>query len=49
MKEKNSKKTSGGLSLIPKIARKIGEQSAGSTCFCWMCQPKVPQSMKNNK
>lgn len=35
--------------LLPKLARKIGENSVNQTCFSWIHQPKVPESMKNNK
>lgn len=34
--------------FIPKIARKIGENSLNQTCFSWIHQPKVPESMKKS-
>lgn len=35
--------------IIPKLARKIGENSLNQTCVAWIHQPKVPESMKNSK
>ena len=35
--------------IIPKIARKVGEGSVDAACHWWMCQPKVPESMKKKK
>ena len=43
-KEKNN----GVMSIIPKIARKVGEKSVSDTCFWLAHQPKVPSSMKKD-
>lgn len=43
--EKQDKK----VGLIPRLARRIGERSVSQTCAWWANQPKVPESMKNNK
>ena len=36
-------------SMLPKIARKVGEHTVGAACFWWANQPKVPESMKKEK
>lgn len=37
------------LNFVPKLARKIGENSVDSTCHWWVNQPKVPEGMKKQK
>lgn len=48
MKKKTvSKKTN--LGLIPKMARKFGENSNGIACIWWYHQPKLPKALKVKK
>ena len=42
-KKENTKNIKG---LIPRIAKKIGENSVDAACGWWICQPKVPDCMK---
>ena len=37
------------LSILPKMAKKIGEKSVQSTSYVYINQPKVPESMKKQK
>ena len=38
--KKNAKK-----SLLPKLAKKIGDTSVNSACALWYHQPKVPATL----
>ena len=44
--DKNNKKSSKIMNVIPKIARMIGEQTGDSACAWFICQPKMPDCMK---
>ncbi len=37
------------MKKIAKSAKKAGEKSVDSACGYWICQPKVPESMKKKK
>lgn len=45
----DSNKKVGIISLIPKVAKKMGEKAASSVSLWWFNQPKVPESMKKQK
>ena len=36
-------------SVIPRIAKKMGQKSVDSACLFWINQPKVPAQMKKSK